>query len=129
MPSNCATASWSILDEPCSSAARFDLRMPYVNVIWQGDANSWCLRSFAHCQSPPFVLNITGPETLSVRDLAVEFGQHFGIEPIFLPEAEGSDRAAQRCQQARRAFWRAHRDARRNDRMDRRLDSAKAASC
>ena len=60
-----------------------DLRMPLVNVIWQGDANSWCLRSFAHCQSPPFVLNITGPETLAVRDIAVEFGKHFGIEPQF----------------------------------------------
>jgi len=66
------------------------LAMPYVNVIWQRDANSWCLRSFAYCQSPPFVLNITGPETLSVRELAIEFGQHFGIEPIFLPEPEGS---------------------------------------
>ena len=63
-----------------------DLRMPLVNVIWQGDANSWCLRAFAHCQSPPFVLNITGPETLSVRDIAMEFGQHFGIEPKFDPE-------------------------------------------
>jgi nucleoside-diphosphate-sugar epimerase len=62
------------------------LSMPHVNVIWQGDANSWCLRSFAHCQSPPFVLNITGPETLSVRELAAEFGKHFGIEPIFGPE-------------------------------------------
>jgi len=66
------------------------LAMPYVNVIWQRDANSWCLRSFAYCQSPPFVLNITGPETLSVRELALEFGQHFGIEPIFRPELEGS---------------------------------------
>jgi nucleoside-diphosphate-sugar epimerase len=67
-----------------------DLCMPFVNVIWQGDANSWCLRSFAHCQSPPFVLNITGPETLSVRELALEFGRHFGIEPTFVSEAEGS---------------------------------------
>jgi nucleoside-diphosphate-sugar epimerase len=66
------------------------LRMPYVNVIWQRDANSACLRSFPYCQSPPFVLNITGPETLSVRDLATEFGRHFGIEPIFLPDDEGS---------------------------------------
>ena len=66
------------------------LAMPYVNVIWQRDANSWCLRSFAHCQSPPFILNITGPETLSVRELAIEFGRHFGVEPIFRPEFEGS---------------------------------------
>jgi nucleoside-diphosphate-sugar epimerase len=66
------------------------LSMPNVNVIWQGDANSWCLRSFAHCQSPPFVLNITGPETLSVRDLAAEFGRHFGIEPVFGPESADS---------------------------------------
>ena len=62
------------------------LSMPRVNVIWQGDANSWCLRSFAHCSSPPFVLNITGPETLAVRDVAAEFGKHFGIEPTFGPE-------------------------------------------
>src|ERR1700730_2467276 len=60
-----------------------DLRMGLVNVIWQGDANSVCLRSLAHCQSPPLVLNLTGPETLSVRHIAREFGQHFGIEPIF----------------------------------------------
>jgi dTDP-4-dehydrorhamnose reductase len=65
------------------------LSMPYVNVIWQRDANSACLRSFPYCQSPPFVLNITGPETLSVRDLATEFGRHFGIEPILLPDDEG----------------------------------------
>src|ERR1041385_28325 len=37
-----------------------DLRMPLVNVIWQGDANSWCLRSFGHCASPAFILNVTG---------------------------------------------------------------------
>lgn len=66
------------------------LSMPYVNVIWQGDANSWCLRSFARCQSPPFILNVTGPETLSVRDIAVEFGRRFGVEPAFLPDANNS---------------------------------------
>jgi nucleoside-diphosphate-sugar epimerase len=60
-----------------------DLRMGFVNVIWQGDANSVCLGSLTHCQSPPLVLNLTGPETLSVRQLAEEFGRHFGMEPIF----------------------------------------------
>src|SRR3954463_5250465 len=60
-----------------------DLRMGYVNVIWQRDANSACLRSLGHCQSPPLVLNLTGPETLSVRRVAEEFGQRFGVDPVF----------------------------------------------
>jgi hypothetical protein len=66
------------------------LGMPYVNVIWQRDANSWCLRSFSHCQSPPLVLNITGPEILSVREIAMSFGNKFGIDPVFLPASEGT---------------------------------------
>jgi hypothetical protein len=60
-----------------------DLQMGYVNVIWQRDANSACLRSLALCQSPPMVLNIAGPEILLVRQIAEEFGQQFGIKPIF----------------------------------------------
>jgi len=66
------------------------LSMPYVNVIWQGDANSWCLRSLAHCQSPPFILNMTGPETLCVREIAEEFGRHFGVKPILQSEGNSS---------------------------------------
>lgn len=63
-----------------------DLGMPLVNVIWQGDANSMCLRSLAHCQSPPLILNLTGPETLSVRYIAEEFGRRFHIGPVFKGE-------------------------------------------
>ena len=58
-----------------------DLRMGVVNVIWQGDANSVCLRAFAHCQSPPIVLNLTGPETLPVRYIAERFAQRFSVQP------------------------------------------------
>lgn len=60
-----------------------DLRMGLVNVIWQGDANSVCLRAFAQCQTPPFVLNMTGPETLSVRYIAERFGAALGVQPVF----------------------------------------------
>jgi nucleoside-diphosphate-sugar epimerase len=68
---------------------RLDVRMGHVNIIWQRDANSVCLRSFAHCRCPPLVLNLTGPETLSVRHIAEEFGRRFDIEPIFSSEESG----------------------------------------
>jgi nucleoside-diphosphate-sugar epimerase len=60
-----------------------DLRMGFVNVIWQGDANSVCLRAFAHCAAPPAIINITGEETLSVREVAGQFARRFGREAIF----------------------------------------------
>jgi nucleoside-diphosphate-sugar epimerase len=63
-----------------------DLRMAFVNIIWQGDANSVCLQTFAHCQAPPLILNLTGPDTLSVKFLAEEFGHRFNVPPTFVSE-------------------------------------------
>ncbi len=65
-----------------------NINMGFVNVIWQGDANEMALRSLLHCQSPPLKLNITGPETLSVRWLAEKFGEKFGTVPIFEGEEQ-----------------------------------------
>ena len=62
------------------------LEMGNVNVIWQGDANAVALRAFAHCQSPPLILNVTGPETVSVRYLASCFGTLFNTSPRFTGE-------------------------------------------
>lgn len=59
-----------------------DLSMGYVNIVWQGYANSVCFRSLGISSSPPRILNLTGPETLRVRDLAVEFGKRLGKEPV-----------------------------------------------
>ncbi len=58
-----------------------DLSMGVANVIWQRDANSVALRALAHCASPPFLLNLTGPEMVSVRQTALRFGRIFGVEP------------------------------------------------
>jgi nucleoside-diphosphate-sugar epimerase len=67
-----------------------DLRMPLVNVIWQGDANSVCMRSLAYCATPPFVLNLTGPETLSIRWITEQFAARFGHEALFTGEESDS---------------------------------------
>src|SRR5882762_2876999 len=97
-----------LLDIGCAVFERrpVSLSVPFVNVIWQRDANAWCLRSFAHCQSPPFILNITGSETLSVRDIAMEFGKHFGIEPTFVSDEEGSTALLSDASQAATLFGR-----------------------
>ncbi len=60
-----------------------DLSTGHVNVIWQGDANAVALRCLAAAQSPPLVLNVTGPETLSVRGLSTRLGEALGRAPVF----------------------------------------------
>lgn len=60
-----------------------DLSMGAANVIWQGDANAQALALLNYCSSPPLLLNVTGPETVSVRRVAERFGEIFGVQPIF----------------------------------------------
>jgi len=63
-----------------------DLSMGHVNQIWQGDANAYLARSFPLCESPPAVYNMTGTQTLSVRDLAIGFGRLLERQPTFVGE-------------------------------------------
>ena len=60
-----------------------DLTMGYVNQIWQGDANAYLCRFFPLCRSPADIINLTGPETLSVRALAEQLGDIMGKTPRF----------------------------------------------
>lgn len=65
------------------------LDMGYVNVIWQGDANAQAIRCLELAASPPFVVNVTGPERLSVRDAARRLAELLGVVPRF----EGTEAA------------------------------------
>ncbi|CAI6027771.1 NAD-dependent epimerase/dehydratase family protein [Cohnella sp. JJ-181] len=60
-----------------------DLTTGYANVIWQGDANAMALRSLAIASSPPALLNVTGPETMSIRWAAGQLASRLGKEAIF----------------------------------------------
>ena len=65
-----------------------DLTTGNVNVIWQGDANEIAIRSLLHCDVPANILNVTGPETLSLKWLAEQFGTLLGKEPLFENEVQ-----------------------------------------
>jgi nucleoside-diphosphate-sugar epimerase len=67
-----------------------DLRMGYVNVIWQGDANRIAVECLPRATAPPFVVNVTGRGILSVRELATRLGENLGRPPIFRGD-EASD--------------------------------------
>lgn len=60
-----------------------DLSTGHVNVIWQGDASRYALRCLAHATNPTSPINISGPETLSVKWLAEAFAQRLGKQPLF----------------------------------------------
>jgi len=66
-----------------------DLTNGHVNVIWQGDNNALTLRALHLCSRPPTVLNITGPEILSIREIAHSFSNLFGVEPVFTNRESG----------------------------------------
>ena len=61
-----------------------DLTMGHFNVIWQGDANDMILQALNYCESPARILNITGREILSVKEVASQFGKHLGINQNLL---------------------------------------------
>lgn len=60
-----------------------DVSMGHFNCIWQGDANEIALRSLLRCKQGAEVLNVTGPETVSIRYAAAELAKRLGTEAIF----------------------------------------------
>jgi nucleoside-diphosphate-sugar epimerase len=76
-----------------------DVTMGYFNVIWQADANAMGLAALAHVASPALVVNLAGPEELSVREtcellarrlgMGVEFTGHEAADALLSNGARG----------------------------------------
>ena len=65
-----------VRDEP------IDLAMGHANIIWQGEANDWALRSLAHCTTPTSPLNLSGP-AISIADAALALARRLDVQPRF----------------------------------------------
>ncbi len=63
-----------------------DLRMGYVNVIWQGEANARAIACLTRAATPSFIVNVTGTQKLSVREVAARFGKLLDRSPKFVGE-------------------------------------------
>jgi nucleoside-diphosphate-sugar epimerase len=73
------------------------------NAVWQGDVNAWTIQALQYADSPPLVLNLAGPETVSVRWAAEQFGQRFGKTPRFIG-TEAGDAYLSNASRAHRLF-------------------------
>jgi nucleoside-diphosphate-sugar epimerase len=80
-----------------------NLNMGHLNSIWQADASAMSLLSLLHAKSPPFVINVAGPELLSVRVLATDFAAHFNNQVVF-EGSESEDAILSNSQKAIRHF-------------------------
>ena len=66
-----------------------DVTTGYANVIWQGDVANQVIRCLDLAESPPKILNLTGPETISIRDVAQKFGTLMNKEVRIAGEENG----------------------------------------
>lgn len=60
-----------------------DVTSGLVNLLWQGDANARAIQCLELAACPARPINITGPETVSIRDVAQRFGGYFHKTPVF----------------------------------------------
>jgi nucleoside-diphosphate-sugar epimerase len=81
------------------------LSMGYLNAIWQGDACAMSLESLACTTAPPIVVNIAGPELLSVRSVAEQFGERLQ-KPVRFDGREADDALLSNASKAEALFGR-----------------------
>ena len=83
------------------------LSMGYLNAIWQADVSAMSLESLRCASSPPNLINITGPELLSVRSVAEEFGKKLG-KPVRFEGTESGDALLSNARKSYELFGRPH---------------------
>jgi nucleoside-diphosphate-sugar epimerase len=82
------------------SGRAIPLEMGHLNAIWQADASAMSLQALSYASAPPFVINIAGPEVLSVRWIAEQFADKFKKTAYF----EGAESSDALLSNARKAF-------------------------
>lgn len=89
--------------ERVAAGSPVNVAMGYANVIWQGDANAHAIRCLPLAASPPFVVNVTGPDVVRIRDAATRLGVLLGRAPTF-EGAESPDALLSNTARSLRAF-------------------------
>ncbi len=84
-----------------ASGRPVDVQMGYFNVLWQGDVNRVLIRASELSASPPAVLNLTGPDIVSVRDAAARLAAAMDLPP---PTFEGREGDTALLSDARRCW-------------------------
>jgi nucleoside-diphosphate-sugar epimerase len=92
------------LAQRVQAGAPIDLSMGHLNAIWQADANAAALCAFDHVATPPRVVNVAGPELLSVRRLAEQFAELLGQPVSFASRTESPDALLSNGQLGHRLF-------------------------
>ncbi len=90
--------------EQVAAGSPIDLAMGHANVIWQGDANASILASFSLCASPPTILNVSGPDTISIRRTAEQFAELLGTAPPTFTGVEAETALLSNSARAHRLF-------------------------
>ena len=66
------------------------LTTPCYNFIWQGTANEIAIRGLLHAEAPMKTVNVTGPETVSIKKASLKLAKYLGREPVFEGEEGNS---------------------------------------
>lgn len=80
-----------------------DVSQGVFNCVWQGDVCEYAIRSLLITTVPPQALNVSSPESYSIRWAAKELGKRLGKEPVLVGE-ETQTSMFSNCQKMVRHF-------------------------